>query len=190
MCSPTWSIGRAGLRRCDRSNRSTTLEVKVGSRFRVTQPMLKPSVWEITKLRTATVVLVVDRVHGDRHRRRPRHRVRSSQRCDGDAPAVAAGPDGVARDAALRRPVPAEYVATGSERVEGTQRGGLRELSALSRKSRGFSSSSRRSGRATMRRASTLITPWCARARRAPERGRDRAPPCGTASTRPSCRSR
>jgi hypothetical protein len=24
--------------------------VKVGSRFRVTQPMLKPSVWEITKL--------------------------------------------------------------------------------------------------------------------------------------------
>ena len=46
-------------------------DVKVGSRFRVTQPMLKPSVWEITKLEpqrsfswsTGVMGIVIDADH-------------------------------------------------------------------------------------------------------------------------------
>ena len=46
-------------------------EVKVGSRFRVTQPMLRPSVWEITKLEpqrsfswsTSVMGIVIDADH-------------------------------------------------------------------------------------------------------------------------------
>jgi uncharacterized membrane protein len=46
-------------------------DVKVGSRFRVTQPMLKPSVWEITKLEpqrsfswsTSVTGIVIDADH-------------------------------------------------------------------------------------------------------------------------------